>query len=86
MKTSDGQLKHPKEAIKLPSDTFTREQAEAVRSAYQNVKIEDDKGMHFRIVIRRRDGQLIKRVWSSNQQEAMGLIAIWKRMASRCNP
>ena len=57
-------MKHSKEAIKLPTDTFTREQAEAVCSAYQNVKIEDDKGTHFRIVIRRVDGQLIERVWN----------------------
>lgn len=40
------------------------------------------KGTHFRIVIRRVDGQL----GISNRLVAMGIIAIWRRMESRNNP
>lgn len=57
-------MKEPFVPVCLPADIFTREQAEAVCSAYKNVTIEDDQLTHFRIVIRRIDGQLIERVWN----------------------
>lgn len=59
-------------AVKLPPDTFTREQAMAVCSAYKNVTIEDDQGTHFRIVIRGKDGQMIERVWNFQPQGGQG--------------
>lgn len=31
----------------IPAGPFTRRQAEAIVSAYQNVAIEDDQGTHF---------------------------------------
>ncbi len=55
---------HNTDSPLLPDDTFTRRQAGAVVTAYQNVAIEDDQGTHFRLVIRDHEGQLIWRVWN----------------------
>jgi hypothetical protein len=47
--------------VRLPGDTFMREEANAVAAQYTNVAIEDVQVTHFRLVVR-KDGQVVWRV------------------------
>lgn len=57
----------------LPSDTFTRQDAEFVVAAYDCVAIEDDQHTHFRLAIRDAEGQLIWQVWNFEPGAGRGL-------------
>ncbi|MSV08620.1 DUF905 domain-containing protein [Escherichia coli] len=51
----------------LAEGSFSYGQAVAVITAYRNVFIQDDPGMHFRLVIRNAEGQ---RRWRCRNSEA----------------
>ena len=57
----------------LPSDTFTRQDAESIMAAYDRVAIEDDQHTHFRLAIRDAEGQLIWRAWNFESGAGQGL-------------
>ncbi|MCM7327529.1 DUF905 domain-containing protein [Enterobacter hormaechei] len=57
----------------LPSGPFTRQQADAITSRYQNVAIEDDQCRHFRLVVRDSDGRMVWRAWSFETDAGEGL-------------
>ena len=57
----------------LPTGPFTRQQAEAVTSRYQNISIEDDQRSHFRLVVRDSEGRMIWRAWCFEPDAGEGL-------------
>jgi hypothetical protein len=63
----------------LPEGPFSREQAVAVKTAYRNVFIQDDPGMHFRRVIRNAEGQ---RRWRCRNSEPDAGKVLNTRLAS----
>ena len=50
---------------------ITRKQAELYTRKYRNVFMEDDQGMHFRLVVRDTDGNLIWREWDFESNDMM---------------
>ena len=63
----------------LPEGPFSREQAVAVKTAYRNVFIQDDPGMHFRRIIRNTEGQ---RRWRCRNSEPDAGKVLNTRLAS----
>ncbi|WP_167731959.1 DUF905 family protein [Escherichia coli] len=63
----------------LPEGPFSREQAVAVTTAYRNVFIQDDPGMHFRRIIRNTEGQ---RRWRCRNSEPDAGKVLNTRLAS----
>ncbi|EMF7494916.1 DUF905 family protein [Salmonella enterica] len=53
-----------KEATFFTGNTFTRDEANRVCAQFVNVRIEDDQGTHFRVVVRDLDGSLVWRTWN----------------------
>ncbi len=63
----------------FPEAPFLREQEVAVITAYRNVFIQDDPGMHFRWVIRNAEGQ---RRWRCRNSEPDAGKVLNTRLAS----
>ncbi|QKJ86009.1 DUF905 domain-containing protein [Paramixta manurensis] len=57
----------------LPSNPFTRQQADAITSRNQNVAIEDEQCIHFRLVVRDSEGRIVWRAWSFETDAGEGL-------------
>lgn len=57
----------------LQSGPFTRLQADAITSRYQNVAIEDDQCSHFRMVVRDSEGRMVWRAWNFETDAGEGV-------------
>jgi hypothetical protein len=57
----------------LPSGPFTRQQAEAITSWYQNIAIEDHQLSHYRLVVHDPAGRMVWRAWNFELDAAEGL-------------
>jgi hypothetical protein len=57
----------------LPSGPFTRQQADAITSRYQNIAIEDVRHSHFRLVVRDSESRMVWWAWSFEPDAGEGL-------------
>ncbi|MDV5194024.1 DUF905 family protein [Enterobacter asburiae] len=61
------------EPLWLPPGPFTRQQADAITSRYQNIAIEDDQRIHFRLVVHDSEGRMVWRAWYFESDAGGGL-------------
>lgn len=61
------------ESLTLPPGSFSRQQAETLIRLYRNITIEDDRGSHFRTVVRDTEGRTVWRAWNFEPDAGEGL-------------
>lgn len=61
------------ESLTLPPGSFSRQQAETLIRLYRNITIEDDRGSHFRPVVRDTEGRTVWRAWNFEPDAGEGL-------------
>lgn len=52
---------------------FHLRQAQAVTTTYSNITLEDDRGSHFRLVVRDTEGRMVWRAWNFEPDAGEGL-------------